>query len=581
MRLVRRGVAALITACALPFCALTGQATAASDVSALGSTPLPTGAFSGALDTTLGRGNSSVLALTAWDAQLYAAAFEAADKGDFETASAKLAQTSDKSLAGYVEFRRLMAPSGPKVAYEELSAWLDRYADLPGADRVYNLARKRKPADALEPQAPKGGVASQLWRRVQSAAAAMHVNPLERSRGYTPAPDNRRYVPPAETREARELFYGGDTRTAYHLAVATGERWIAGLAAFKLGDYVDALRRFETVARDGSEGAWMRSGAAYWASRSAIAAGAPELAPGYLQMAAATPYTFYGQLAERQLGWKSQITAEDARDPIREIAEAQTGIQKAAGVDQLALARFMRGDLRAKRAVALSQLGMVSEAGQELRIGLIEAKTDEERRSWTTLALSLNAPIVSNADQKIVRGVNAEDYPTPYLTPRGGFTVDKAMVYALIRQESRFNPDAVSPVGARGLMQVMPTTAAYVTGDDRYKTDMRALKDPSTNLRVGQDYYKRLLDRLTPQGDLLRATAAYNGGPGAVMKAETNAGGASDPLMLIESLPAQETRDYVEKVVAGYWIYRRIFGEDSKTLDMVASGKTPDIRLDR
>lgn len=571
MRLVRRGVAALITACALSG-ALSGQAMAA-DAAPAGGPELSSG-------QALGGGRSSVLALTPWDAQLYAAAFDDADKGLHDAAAEKVAQTSDKSLAGYIERTRLLAPSGPKVAYEDLASWLDRYGELPGADRVYTLARKRKPAGALEPAAPTGGIASQLWRRVQSAAAALHTSPLDRG-GYTPATDNRRYVPTSESRAAREAFYGGDTRGAYDLAVASGERWVAALSAFKLGDYPDALRRFELVARDGSEGAWMRSGAAYWASRSAIAGGAPELAPGYLQLAATTPYTFYGLLAERQLGLKSQVSGEDARDPIREIAESQTGIQRAAGVDQLALVRFMRGDARAKRAVALSQLGMAAEAGQELRIGVVEAKTDDERRQWMTLALSLNAPIQSDGDLKIVRGVNGVDYPTPRLSPRGGFSVDKAMVYAVVRQESRFKADAVSPAGARGLMQIMPTTAAYISGDDRYKTDMGALRDPSTNLRVGQDYFKHLLDRLTPQGDILRAVAAYNGGPGAVLKGETNAGGASDPLMLIESLPAQETRDYVEKVVAGYWIYRRIFGEDSKTLDLVASGRTPDIRQDR
>jgi soluble lytic murein transglycosylase-like protein len=557
MRVVRRGVAALITACALASIAPAAHASTAVDVSA---------------------GAGSVQALTPWDAQLYAAAFASARGGDHEAAAEKVAQTSDKSLAGHVDFIRLMSPSGPKVAYEDLSAWLDKYADHPGADRVYALARKRKPADALDPQAPKVSLGSQLWRRVQSAAAALHTSPLDR--GYAPRADHRRYVPAAETREAREAFYSGETRTAYHLAVASGERWVAGLAAFKLGDYVDALRRFELVARDEGEGAWMRSGAAYWASRSAVAAGAPELAPGYLRMAAASPYTFYGLLAERQLGIESAITGEDAPDAVRDIAEAQSGFQRASGTDSLSLMRLMRSDVRAKRAVALAQLGMAADAGQELRMGVLEATTEDERRQWTTLALSLNAPIRSNADVRRVRGVDARDFPTPWLAPRTGFKVDQAMVYAIVKQESQFNADARSHAGALGLMQVMPTTAAYITGDDRLKNG-ELLRDPSTNLRVGQDYFKHLLDRLTPQGDILRAVAAYNGGPGAVMKAETNAGSTSDPLMVIESLPAQETRDYVEKVVANYWIYRRIFGADAKTLDLVASGRVADIRQDR
>jgi soluble lytic murein transglycosylase-like protein len=222
------------------------------------------------------------------------------------------------------------------------------------------------------------------------------------------------------------------------------------------------------------------------------------------------------------------------------------------------------------------------DAGHELRAGLLGAKTADERRQWTTLAMTLNAPVMTNVDTRTVRGVNPDDFPTPRLAPRGGYTIDKAMVYAIVRQESRFNADAHSHAGARGLMQLMPATAAFISGDDRLKSDTEALRNPATNLRLGQDYFKHLLDYQSPQGDVLRAVAAYNGGQRAVNRAVETAGSDMDPLMLIESLPAQETRDYVEKVVSGYWIYRRIFGEDSKTLDAVASGRrSAELTLDR
>lgn len=551
MRVVRRGAAALASAFAL--IAATAMTCVTAGPAAAESTPL------------------SVQALTPWDVQLYSAAFDAARGGRHDEAAEKIASVSDKSLAGYIEFQRLMSPSGPKASYDELSSWLDRYDDLPGAERVYALAQKRKPADALPPKAPYGGLGSQLWRKIETAARSLHVGPSFVGKRYTPTP---------ESREAREAFYGGDILTARSLAAATGERWVAGLAAFRLGDYADALGRFEIVARDYNESAWMRSAGAYWAARSTIAAGSPERAPAYLQIAATTPYTFYGLLAERQLGLKSDITADDAEDDeLREIAEATRGFQRVAALDTFALQRLMKTDIRAKRAVALSQLGLAQEAGQELRLGLIEAKTPEVKRQWTTLALNLSVPIYGNADTRRVKGVNPADFPTPRLTPRGGFTLDKALVYAIVRQESGFRQAAVSHAGARGLMQVMPATAAYVTGDSRLKQDVSLLTEPSTNLRVGQDYVRYLLDH--SNGDLLRTVAAYNGGPGAVMKGATAAGTESDPLLLIEMLPAQETRDYVEKVMAGYWIYRRIFGEDSKTLDLVASGRQADLRQDR
>jgi hypothetical protein len=82
--------------------------------------------------------------------------------------------------------------------------------------------------------------------------------------------------------------------------------------------------------------------------------------------------------------------------------------------------------------------------------------------------------------------------------------------------------------------------------------------------------------------DILRTVAAYNGGPGAVLKTIDKLNGdTSDPLMLMECLPAQETRAYVEKVMAAYWTYRRMWGQDTPTLDAVVSGaRLIDARLD-
>ncbi len=75
--------------------------------------------------------------------------------------------------------------------------------------------------------------------------------------------------------------------------------------------------------------------------------------------------------------------------------------------------------------------------------------------------------------------------------------------------------------------------------------------------------------------------AAYNGGPGTLMRTQQSVGDG-DALMLIESLPAAETRDYVEKVVAAYWVYRRMFGESARSIDTIASGgATLPAKLDR
>src|SRR5207344_1040879 len=97
---------------------------------------------------------------------------------------------------------------------------------------------------------------------------------------------------------ARSAFYGGDAETAFKLAAQSSERWIAGLSAFRLGRFADARTYFDAVAMDGMQDEWLRAGGAYWAARSAIADGTPELAPAYLEAAAQKPWTFYGMLAE-------------------------------------------------------------------------------------------------------------------------------------------------------------------------------------------------------------------------------------------------------------------------------------------
>jgi soluble lytic murein transglycosylase-like protein len=501
------------------------------------------------------RAAAGVRALSPWDAQIYAAAFEAAEAGDFDSAAEQAARAADKSLVGHLELRKLMSPTY-KASYEELAAWLERHGDLVGADKIYALARKRRPAGAPEPAAPASSPGARNWALLDSIED----------------PDADRST--NRGRAARELFYGGQVKAAYDAAVGSGERWIAGLAAFRLRNYPEAVRRFEMVARDQDESDWLRAGAAFWAARASIAAGQPELAPDFLRLAAAYPTTFYGLIAERQLGLDSTVDAAEAA--------AEASLHRAVFAEDEAadLAAFVASTPRARRAAALAQIGLIEEAAVELRAALAGCKSEDERRAWIALAVALDTPMAALQDGRGER-FEAADYPTPILAPRGGFTLDPALVYAIVRQESRFNPSARSHAGATGLMQLMPSTAAWFSGDKRLKRS-GALRDPATNLRVGQDYFEYLLKKDYVGQDLLRALAAYNGGSGPLIKTLEALGDDADSLMLIESLPYAETRNYVERVMAGYWIYRQMFGAETASLDALASGaRTVEATLDR
>ena len=170
----------------------------------------------------------------------------------------------------------------------------------------------------------------------------------------------------------------------------------------------------------------------------------------------------------------------------------------------------------------------------------------------------------------------------PELKARGGITVDKALLYALIRRESAFNSKAVSWAGAYGLMQVMPATAAQLEGDERLRRMPNMLFEPSINLRVGQDYLAWLMTQPPIEGDILRAVAAYDGGSVPVSTTLKQLPSDADAILVIESIPVPESREYVKRVMAAYWIYRRLLGQDTRSLDAVAAGAhTVNISIDQ
>lgn len=488
-------------------------------------------------------------ALSRDDAKAYAAAFEATDRGDFIDAQMQSAGVQDHSLDGYLSFHALMHPTAHVAAFDELSGWLAKFRDLPVADRIFALAAKRK-TDPLADAGPR---------------------PMDLGDG----PRIANPVLSDKARRGREAFFSGDLNRALKYADAAGDRWIIGLANYRLHAYDKAREAFADLARDGECDAWMQSAAAYWAMRSADAQGDVEAAARFLHAAARNSETFYGMVAGRQLKLANQASVAATDDPVaRLILAAYAAPAPGASSD---LTAFVASNPRAHRAAALAQIGRGSDAIQELRAGLALARTPAERASWQALTLAMGTSL---ADRYAPPRSSDLDYPAPDLQPAYGFTLDKALVYAIVRQESRFNPIAVSRPGATGLMQVMPASAALVTGDRTLQRDPSPLNEPAYNLRVGQDYFAWLLDRGVGH-NLMRAVAAYNAGPGAVLKTLQIVGDDADPLLVMECLPAQETRTYVQRVMAGYWTYRKMWGQPTASLDALAGGaRVIDERLD-
>jgi soluble lytic murein transglycosylase len=152
----------------------------------------------------------------------------------------------------------------------------------------------------------------------------------------------------------------------------------------------------------------------------------------------------------------------------------------------------------------------------------------------------------------------AYQYPRAYW-PRVTAAADAArldpfLVLSLMRQESLFDPAAVSPAAAYGLMQLLVSTASRVAGRP---VEATALFDPTTNITLGTRYLRQLLDRF--DGNLAKALAAYNGGEDAVAKWERRTPGAPTD-EFVETISYRETRHYVKQVLGNYRRYRRLYG---------------------
>jgi soluble lytic murein transglycosylase len=162
-------------------------------------------------------------------------------------------------------------------------------------------------------------------------------------------------------------------------------------------------------------------------------------------------------------------------------------------------------------------------------------------------------------------------YPIPRWMPRNGWRIDPALALAHMRQESNFRPDVVSPAGAVGLMQVLPTTAnamARVNG-----VSSANLFDPMSNIEHGQSFIETMRRSGATQGQLPKVIAAYNAGPLPVARWSYMA--PADPLLWIESIPYWETRYYVPAVFRNLWVYQGLANAEMPTLSALAQHRWP------
>jgi soluble lytic murein transglycosylase len=372
---------------------------------------------------------------------------------------------------------------------------------------------------------------------------------------------------------ARKIFDKGDAGTAYRLVAANSasERTERVTIEFEAGWYAlralnhpaDAAVHFRNI-KMASSMPLSQSRAEYWLARSAEQAGNQAEAIAQYRRAAAYPTTFYGQLAIVRLkGDRLSLTfppppsAEDkARFGRLELVQAIQRLEK--------LDRTQTADILYRY--------LADVLTDPTEMALLAAMA--ERRGAHQLALQIGKTAT-------VRGIEAESlaFPTAAITPAMAKVtkVELPAVYAVARQESAFNTEAISSAGARGLLQLMPTTAKHTASSIGMPYNKaRLTSDPTYNATLGAAHLAELVAAFN--GSYAMSFAAYNAGASRVQQWIKAYGDPRDPKVdvvdWIERIPFSETRNYVQRTMENLQVYRAKLGSPKLRIesDLIGAG---------
>ena len=392
-------------------------------------------------------------------------------------------------------------------------------------DRAAWRMRRGNPEGAIELMLERSGSAEalgtpELWASMRADLARADLRAGNFSRAYRLAAGNR-------LREG----------TSY-----SDLEWLAGYAALKLGDAATALRHFKALeAAVKSPISVGRAG--YWQGRAHEAAGDTGAAAAAYAMAARYQTSYYGLLAAERAGLPPDpaLAGTATLPDWREAAFTGSSVFQAA-----VLLRAAGSGVLAKRFF--------------LHLG--ETQSDQDLARLARLALDWNDAPLAVAIAKAAADRGQELVPAYY--PLSGMErlnlgIPPELLLAITRRESEFDPGVISHAGARGLMQVMPTTGRETAAKIglAYSLD-RLLSDGEYNSRLGSAYIAGLIEEFGPA--LALVTAGYNAGPGRPRRWMGERGdprsASVDVIDWVEMIPFDETRNYVMRVSESVAVYR-------------------------
>jgi soluble lytic murein transglycosylase len=332
--------------------------------------------------------------------------------------------------------------------------------------------------------------------------------------------------------------------------------WRIGWIQYQRGRYQEAADVLQGVLAGKDRSANDVPQLLYWRARALERLGDPAAAR-YEDLCRRFPLTYYCLLARSRAGAAPSVGAPVGNGAGQGEAEGHA----------------LRRDGHYRKAIELKLLGLDQDAGREL--AALNSRPPRDRTTALELSTLLSevgahhqalrmarlhfGDMLEQSGEAVPAALWNIAYPTGYL-PRirlhAGARVDPYLVAAIIREESQYDPRAVSRSGALGLMQLLPATAQTMARQQGLRDVSREeLFDHETNIRFGTGYLAQMLERF--EGNVVQAVAAYNAGPAAV-SGWLAKHGKKEVDEFVESIPYQETRQYVKRVVRSYREYRRL-----------------------
>ncbi len=530
--------------------------------------------------------------LTDVDASLYEQVFALQDKEKINTAINVQSQIADNLLMNEVLYQRYISDTY-RTRGKEIATWMEKYYDMPGATRMEKLA-KIKQTTVRRPRVPaiiSGSESietaqSETWTaKKYSGTAEKKINEFKRA------------IRSGSTKVAREILesksfkkkltesdYGRLAGRLSFIYYTNGEMelakkwgfvasdanseyglWAMGLLYFKEDNYAESQKYFSRILDLPQINNARKTEAAFWAGRAADYKGDREVAKKYWRIAATHPMAFYGALSATMLGQvpEYEFFEQDATDEdFTELAETKYG----------------------KMALALLQVGRKDRAEEYLKYLITSKSSDRVLHAVNAVATVYGLPRVSIQSASVIkdRGILEIDddiiysaqYPLPDWEPMGGWSIDRALLLAITKQESNFRVSAKSGAGANGVMQLMPSTAKRVARANKLDITQMDMSNPEHNMFLGQQYIVDLLAHDRVENSIIKMLAAYNAGMGTMVKFEKTFY-TYDPLLYIESFPAYETRSYIKRVMSNLWLYRARLNQPLTSMQELANGNWP------